>query len=175
MERVVRPELTQFGPLISEQTMIWDGGGYWGRCRPDFVSDFMTITDGPLYVIDYKTCEDADPASWVRRSLYPMGNDIQAAWNLRALAHIAPGREFTFYWVVQEVEPPYAVSVIHAGQDLLDHADLKVCRGIKRWSQCIESKEWPGYPTDVMGELPSPEPPAYDVYDFLDRDIEVQQ
>lgn len=123
-----------------EQTLVWQEGETWCRARLDWLHDHGG------HVEDFKTTDGtANPDAWTRGPLYNMGYDVQAAFYLRGLRAI--GIEGTFRFVVQEVYPPYALSVIGLAPASLDLAERKVEWAIKAWTQCLKGDRWPGYPT----------------------------
>lgn len=129
-------------PLINgrpEQTIIWQEGATWCKARPDWLAmDYGRIDD-------LKTTESANPESWTRH-LFSLGFDVQAAWYLRGVKALTDvDAEFRF--VVAETRPPYAVSVIGLGPDVLALAEKKIHRALELWRECIRTDVWPGYPT----------------------------
>jgi len=130
-----------------EQTLVWQEGETWCRARLDWLHDHGG------HVEDYKTTDgSAQPDAWTR-SLYSMGYDVQSAFYLRGLR--ALGVEGMFRFVVQEVYPPYALSVIGLAPSALDLAERKVEWAIRAWGQCLKSDRFPGYPTRTCwAELP---------------------
>jgi hypothetical protein len=125
-----------------EQTVAWLDGGIWCRARIDW------LPLGGNVVYDYKTTGgSAHPDEWGRR-LFDGGYDIQAAFYLRGLRAVE-GRECHFRFVVQEVEPPYALSVIAITPASLAMAERKVVEAIAWWRWCLDKGVWPGYPGRV--------------------------
>lgn len=125
-----------------ERTLIWKEGtgddAVWCRCRLDWLPDQGTVFH------DFKSTTDASPDVWQRRC-FDLGADIQAAFYLRGIKAVLgiPHAEFRF--VVQEVEPPYALSVIALMPSALKMADSKVAAAIELWRRCLKSNTWPGY------------------------------
>jgi hypothetical protein len=79
---------------------------------------------------------------------------VQAAFYLRGLR--ALGHEAAFRYIVVETFPPYELSVISLGPDVLAVAAAKVDYAINLWRTCLETSNWPGYPTEVCwAELPA--------------------
>lgn len=142
------PSLFQDGK--PEQTITWEDNGVHCRARIDWLHDSHDTID------DYKTTSrSADPTSWVRSSLFGMGYDLQAAFYLRG-CHAVFGSAPEWRWCVQETQPPYALSVITPGPDVLALADAKVDYAISVWKGCLASGRWPAYrPAVATAELPS--------------------
>ena len=124
-----------------EQTLIWEEDGLWCRARCDWLHDSLEVID------DYKTTSaTAEPNAWTRGPLFSMGYDVQAAWYLRGLKWLT-GVDATFRFIVQESYPPYALSVIALGPDVLAFAQQKVGRALDLWRECLATGTWPAYPT----------------------------
>jgi len=131
----------------AEQTMIWKEGDIWFRSRPDMLAN-------PDVIIDYKTTTgSAEPVSWIRTAL-GNGNDLQAALGLRGLRHLLKPRDPQFIFIVQEQDPPYAVSFVGLDPVFLDMAHHKLERAIRLWSDCSLTNTWPGYPSRVCWMSP---------------------
>ena len=133
-----------------EQTLVWTENGVSCRARLDWLNLADAIVD------DYKTTSrSADPASWTRTSIFAMGHDIQAAFYLRGYKAVTtePGE---FRWCVQETSPPYALSVITPGADVLALANDKIDTALRVWRHCLETDSWPAYdPRVATAELPA--------------------
>jgi hypothetical protein len=141
-----RPPIFQDGQ--AERSLIWDEHGVICRARLDWLRDDFAAVD------DYKTTSrSANPASF-SRTLFNVGYDLQAAFYLRGLEALT-GAVAQWRWVVQEIAPPYALSVVSLTPAALDLAQAKVDFAIARWRECVESGSWKGYPTEVCyAELP---------------------
>jgi hypothetical protein len=138
-------------PLVAgkpEQTMVWQENGVHCRARIDWLHDDLTAID------DVKTTSrSANPESW-SRTLFGIGCDVQAAFYLRGIRALT-GAAPEWRWLVVETSPPYALSVVAPGPDVLALADAKVDRALALWRGCLETDTWPAYPTRVCyAELP---------------------
>ena len=161
MVSIARPLLEGFGAGDVEQTMIWQDGETWGRARPDWIAEDRKI------IIDYKTANNADPAVWIHRVLLHSDYDLQAAWYLRGLGILEGKAERDFLFLVQEIEPPYACSVVGVGPEMLELAQRKVEAGLRLWRDCLSKETWPGYDTKThWAELPQ-----YIVWDWENRAV----
>jgi len=131
---------------LYEHTLLWHDA-VWGRSRPDILSRDREL------LIDYKTSTNAAPPTWIRTTLLGGGYHLQAGlalWGLNALegeSKRAPGREFLF--LVQEIDPPYALSVVALGPDLLEVANKQIDRASRMWSECMSAGEFPSYASDI--------------------------
>lgn len=142
-----------------EQPIAWQEDGVQCRSLIDWLHDDHRAID------DYKTTSrSANPEQWTR-SLFSFGGDIQAAFYRRGVKAVF-GREPDFRFVVQETYPPYALSVISVGPDVLLMADKKIDYALAVWKRCLEDDHWPGYPQRVCyAELP-----AWEEYRWLERE-----
>jgi PDDEXK-like domain of unknown function (DUF3799) len=135
--------LEQFGAGSAEQTMVWQHpNGVWCRGRADW------LTDDGCFDIDLKSCDNADPATWIRQCLVSGGYDIQAA--LRICGHEAlSGRTRDLLFLLVEISPPYAASLVGVGPQMLELARIKIETAASLWRRCLDSGEWPGYSTKI--------------------------
>lgn len=143
-----------FGPTgKAEQTVIWqEKNGVWCRARLDWLQNDHEL------VADYKsTGESANPETW-QRTAYNMLLDVQAAWYRRGVKAVT-GKLPRFQFAVQEVKPPYALSVIELTPAALDMAEERVEEAIDLWGKCLAADRWPGYPAVVCHI----DPPGYEV------------
>lgn len=126
-----------------EQTIIWeDAHGVVCRARLDWLRDDLATID------DYKTTSaSADPDRWAR-TMYGIGGDVQVAFYLRGVEALTGGQP-AWRYVVQETSPPYLLSVVDLAPSALALAVAKVEMAVTVWARCLESGEWPGYPSRV--------------------------
>lgn len=140
-------------PLFSagkpEQSLLWEEGGVLCKARLDWLRDDLACTD------DLKTTSrSANPEAY-RKALFGVGAHVQAAFYTRAVEAVT-GTRPKFRWCVVETAPPYALSVLEPGGDLLavGRSDMEYALGV--WRSCMESGEWPAYPAVVTRiEAPS--------------------
>lgn len=140
-------DLRDLGPLLAEQTILWqqpDPPGYgptWCRCRPDW------ITEDHAVILSYKTTGNAHPDAFARL-VDAMGYDVQAAFELAGV-RASTGVAAKYVWMAQETEPPYAVSFVGLTPDLADLGDHKRRVAVGRWAECLRTGSWPGYPDRI--------------------------
>jgi hypothetical protein len=144
-----------------EQTIVWsEPNGVCCKARPDW------IHTGNVAVSDYKTTSrSANPESWARSTLYTIGADVQVAFYSRGLERLTGVRP-EWRYVVQETFPPFALSVISLGPDVLELGNAKLDRAIEIWARCLETNEWDGYPRRVCWAAA----PAWEVTRWLERE-----
>lgn len=151
--RAVRPQLAAFDdegtPFLSgliENTIVWERDGVLCRARPDSMQ--------PNVIDDLKTATSALPAKWTR-TISDHGYDVQAAMYLDGLTAVGEVRNPKWRWIVVEPTPPFAVSVIVPGADVLAVGEAKFAYARKWWRHCLEADDWPAYPTEIVeAELP---------------------
>jgi len=157
-----RERLAEFGAGTTEQTVIWAEDGdppIWGKARPDWLADDRRV------IVDYKTATNADPTKWIKSAMLPGGYDMQAAWYLRGLSNLLGPRDRDFLFLVQEIDPPFAVSVVGIGPELAELSNRKIEAGIRLWREALKSNHWRGYQSVTHWA----EAPAYMIYDWENR------
>jgi hypothetical protein len=148
-----------------EQTLVWQEDGVWCRARIDWLHDAGDVID------DLKsTATSANPFLWARNRLFADGKDIQAVHYLKGL-QILTGVEAAWRFIVVEVDPPHALSVISLAPSALELAERKRARALELWKRCLESDTWPGYPTEVAYA----EAPPWEAERFLEQHYEEEQ
>lgn len=163
IDKIVKPArlaLSDFGAGKSEMTMLWQDDGVWCRGRADF------LTDDGKYDIDIKTCTNADPSAWIRGIMCQSGYDLQAA--LRVRGHeILNDRTRDVLFLLVEIEPPYGVSVVGIGPNLVELSQRRVKYALKLWKHCLAEDSWPSYDQSIKYA----EPPSWMVWDVEGRGI----
>lgn len=114
------------------------------KCRLDAYKDGI--------VVDLKSCTDAATNRFMRDGL-AYGYDVQAAHYLRGYK-AQFGKNAQFYFVAVEKKPPYAVNVIHAGDDFIDRGTWQLIDLLDKLKECRKKRKWPGY---GVNELVLPE------------------
>lgn len=152
-----------FDQGVPEQTFIWqetvDRTPIWLRARLDWIG--TGGAKGKPWILDYKTCQNAAPDAFSRQ-IGAMGYDIQAAFYCRGVRALDDIEQHDFIFLAQEIAPPYACSLHMLSPVYLEMAEDKVQRAIDLWANCIYTKRWPSYPTDVLRA--DPPPWAYNQY-----------
>ncbi|MST48904.1 PD-(D/E)XK nuclease-like domain-containing protein [Mobiluncus porci] len=117
------------------------------RTRPDWI----TIQDGKLKIVDYKTTESAKKSRFIR-SIVDLGYHQQAAWYEETLtaAFKCKRSQVEFWFIAQEKTPPYTTGVYRLDDaaivegEKLNHAAIN---DFERW----ERDGWPThYQTDTL-------------------------
>lgn len=139
------PDLIGLGELDPEQTFIWqdESTGAWLRCRPDWVTRDRTI------ILSFKTTSaSAEPEAFAR-SIMNFGYDLQAAFEIAGVEAACGTRVTHYIWVVQEVQPPYAVSLVGMSPEMRHYGLSRFDLAVSRWADCLNNDRWPGYPTRI--------------------------
>lgn len=153
------PDLDGLGDTWNESTFWWletrvNTAGLerdcYLKCRPDMVS-----TDGTT-IISYKTTTmPAHPDAYLS-TLLRAGHDVQAAFEIAGVEAVSGSQVTHYVWLVQELEPPYACSLIGMDQKLRAYALGRYDQAVMRWAECLADDRWPSYPNRVCyPELPS--------------------
>ena len=74
---------------------------------------------------------------------------MQAGLYRRAYRALKGDRLPDFRFVVQEVNPPYAVAQFAFDAAELAYADLLAHHAVRQWGQCLAADSWPSYPAGV--------------------------
>jgi len=143
MVEIADEVLMSFGEGYVEQTMIWKSDGVWCRARPDWIA-----SDRGMFV-NYKTTTDADPATWVRRVMTGFQHEVSVAHEFDGARELfgKGGRDYLF--LVQEVDEPFAVSVIGIGPEYEELGEQKITKARKVFRECQKSGVWPGYSKNI--------------------------
>jgi hypothetical protein len=127
----------------AEQTVLWREGETWCRALVDWLPD-----DPRAPLLDLKTTSlSAAPQSWERRVIDRYA--LQAAFYTRGLAAVRGVRPEGMRFVVIELDPPHALSVLAPAPDLEALAERDVNEALALWSRCLATNHWPGYPTEI--------------------------
>jgi len=101
-----------------EQTLVWDEDGVTCRSRIDWLRDDYSAID------DIKTtAHGADPDLFSRKTIYSYGYDVKAAFYLRGVKAVS-GVDAEFRWLALETTPPYVLTVVSPGLDVIAHPFL---------------------------------------------------
>lgn len=149
-----------FAAGTPEQTLIWQEGDIWCRCR----LDWLPLKGRDFY--DFKTTSDTANPETLERRIYGTGADVQAAFYRRGIRAVLKIAEPQFHFVVCETTEPYALSVAGLSPRAVDLGDRKVAEAIRWWSWCLKNNSWPGYPARTVYI----DPPAYSEYRWAERE-----
>lgn len=141
-EAVMRCELAQlsFSGGKPEQSLFWqdEETGVWLRCRPDWLPTALR------FIPDYKTAASCHPNDFTR-SAYQFGYHIQAAHYLEGIERVTGHRPEAFFFIAQEKDAPYLVSLCTLDEEALMWGQRLARRAIRIFERCLERGYWPGY------------------------------
>lgn len=129
---------------IIEDTVIWEDSatGAPCRCRPDFRNA------GKGYICDLKFVKDAS-AEGFGKAAYDHRYHVQAPFYLDGLRENDIKTE-GFFFIACEKEPPYAVQVFHAQNDVLTMGRAEYEADLLKYMECLEYNDWPAYSDKVQ-------------------------
>lgn len=129
---------------IVEHVCTWQEDGTWCRARPDLVAGDKKI------VLNYKTTEaSASPEPFGAGVLTRSGYHVQAFHHAQGVATVCQCELPKCVWLVQEVEPPYAASILGMSPSLLELASIQWAQALNIWRMCLRFGEWPAYPSRI--------------------------
>jgi len=119
------------------------------KFRPDFLpldkkGNFITG------IVDVKSCVDASSEGF-SRAISNMGYDVQASYYQDGLYELT-GYRVPFYFMAVEKEPPYAVAVYQACDNMIEVGRKKYQAALQLLRWCKEHSTWPAYQPDGMIE-----------------------
>lgn len=107
---------------------------------------------GAEYTTDYKSCADASSEGFTR-AVWRYGYHMQAAWYRRMRGWVT-GQWLPYRLVAQEKTAPYLVSVWEPTADYLELGEADMDAAIAIYAECLETGQWPGYPTEIQALMP---------------------
>jgi hypothetical protein len=113
--------------------------GIWLRAMIDW------LTPDQREVWDYKTSGMSASPYATGKQMASGGWHVQAAMHERILDALDPhgaGRRH-HYFVCQENEPPYALTVNEIGEAALTIGRKQIDYAMKLWAHCLTKKDWP--------------------------------
>ena len=120
----------------------------WCRARPDMLSADKRVC------LDYKSSASAAP-DFIAKQIGRMGYDLQSAFYTRGISTVT-GAEPTFVFLFQEIEPPYACSLISLANAYRAVGESKAKRALWLWERAMKTNNWPGYSSKILYAEPRP-------------------
>lgn len=134
---------------IHETSHFWEDSetGEICKCRTDCETDIGDMH----YIVDLKTCANADTEEFTRDAVN-FGYFMQAAMYTEGV-RCTTEKDSVFVFVAVEKEPPYAVNVLQCGPDEIRLGMNGDKRGknpgyrqlLNLYHECKVKDEWPGY------------------------------
>ncbi len=145
-DAVMRCEWAQlaFQRGAPERSLFWQDRetGVWLRCRPDY------LPDGLRFIPDYKTARSCVPADF-QRAVREYGYHVQAGHYLDGIEAVTGETPESFFFIVQEKDAPYLVSICTLDDDALHWGQQLARRAIRTFADCLNRNSWPGYDCNV--------------------------
>jgi hypothetical protein len=163
LEHIPGAEHAFGGGGASEVVIAACDGGLWCRSMIDW------MTDDLREVWDYKTSGMSVSPYATGKLMASGGWHIQAAMHSRILDAIdsdGAGRR-RFYYVAQENEAPYSLTVNEIGEAALTIGRKQLAYAIGLWRDCMAANNWPGYPQRII----RPELPGWAENSWLAREV----
>ena len=158
-QHAIAGELLDPERMVAEQSVFWvdDETGVWRRARLDAITRPSSVE--PMVIVDYKTCSAAD-LRHIERAMWDYGYAMQADWYIDA-AENTPGIGVVmqFFFIFQEVDPPYLVSVVEPDAVALRVGRQRNRQAIETYRDCTETGLWPGH--TGYDEIPLVSVPAW--------------
>ncbi len=131
-----------------EQSLFWRDGetAVIRRARVDWL---RTNAPGRLWVVDYKTCNDASNDA-LERAAHDYGYFNQSAWYLDGVTALNLGDSPRFVFVYQEKTPPYLVHVVEPTALALEAGAFYNRKALRIYAECVQTDTWPGYSPDAQ-------------------------
>ena len=130
----------------SEVTLVWEepmvSGPIWCRARPDRMREDRRL------ILDYKTTTDANPEYLTRAVICQLGYDMQAGFYDRGV-DVLTGTDPDFVFLFQEIDAPYACSLVGLEPALIEVGRNKVAESMRRWAKCMSTGKWPTYSNQI--------------------------
>jgi hypothetical protein len=126
---------------VDEQT------GLWVKARPDGFCQ----SDRGNYIFDYKTTgrSSARPADFARQ-VASLGYDLSACHYMAVTEAVTGKRPDGFYWIVQEMAAPFAISIFQASDEMLLRAEQKRRSLLNQIAVAETTGDYPAYSNDVV-------------------------
>lgn len=120
--------------------------GIWCRALIDWLPHDRAV------VYDYKTTRASAAPHAVGARIADDGWCVQAAMHECGLDALEPqhaGRR-KHRFVVQECEPPYALTVVELTEGDLTLGRKQLAYALDLWQRCMETSAWPGYAAEII-------------------------
>jgi PDDEXK-like domain of unknown function (DUF3799) len=137
-----------------EVSLFWHDPEYGvdRRARVDWLR--TADTTGRLLLVDYKTCQSADPAA-IDRAIGAYGYDLSAAWYRDLLIGLGLATSVPVLLVFQETTAPYLPHVVELNDVWLSRGYDLVHRALTVYRQCTDTGTWPGYDSITLSTPPA--------------------
>ena len=107
------------------------------KMKPDYINVDKAV------VVDLKTAVDSSLAGFAKAAAN-YGYHIQAAF-YKDLLTAKDAKDYTFFFVAQETERPYAVNVFEASDQFVAQGRYEYELLLQLYKYCIDNNKWPSY------------------------------
>ena len=128
----------------AEQSVFWEEDGLALKCRPDAWQ--------PSVLVDLKTVRSANPNDF-GKTAHEFGYHQSAAHYIDGVKAVT-GEELPFHFLLVEKAAPYFVSVVELDVEAINLGRQLNDRAKRIYRECVESGNWPGYPSGELVSLP---------------------
>lgn len=109
------------------------------KIKPDHYNEKKRI------ITDLKTCFDASRDGFSRHAA-DLDYHIQAAFYSDIMELIAgDGRSYSFFFIAQEKNPPYAFNIFEASPQFISQGRYEYENLLRAYKNCLDNDYWPGY------------------------------
>jgi hypothetical protein len=126
---------------VAERSFFWQDAfeGVWLKCRPDFLyHDNDTL-------IHFKTTGRAASPPEMSKILWDNGCHSALSWYADGIDAVTGHRPANNFFIVQETEPPYLVSVTRIKPSAVAWGHKANRKAISIFADCLKTGEWYGY------------------------------
>jgi len=110
-------------------------------------------------MVELKTTHDASPEGFARHA-YNMNYDLSLTHYKQGIARIMDVEPEAFFIVVESA-PPYVCQVYKVGESFKETGHVKWISAVDRMTNGLKLNKWPGYTSDILGEVSTIEAPPW--------------
>jgi exodeoxyribonuclease VIII len=107
------------------------------KLKPDYVNKDKAV------IVDLKTAADSSAAGFARAAA-SYDYHIQAAF-YKDMMDLKDTTAYSFFFIAQETEPPYAVNVFEASDQFIGQGRYEVELLLSLYKYCTDNNKWPSY------------------------------
>lgn len=126
-----------------EITAVSDWDGIKCKSKNDLVRPSLST------IVDLKTTSDASKEGFAK-SVANFGYHRQAVWYLKNWNRASEDTMQRFLFLAVESSPPYAHAIYELDEEAMREGERQINNAMNIYAQCLESGEWPGYPSGVQ-------------------------
>ncbi|MFT4088280.1 MAG: PD-(D/E)XK nuclease-like domain-containing protein [Gordonia sp. (in: high G+C Gram-positive bacteria)] len=129
-----------------ESSIWWEdpATGLTLRARPDFLPDLP----GRTIIVDLKTSQSANPASFAK-SAATFGYHVQQAWYCDGVREVGLDPDAAFVFIVVDTNPPHPVSLIQLPPAAQQLGADRMRVAVDLYAECRATNRWPSFGNDI--------------------------